>query len=258
MSTTTPKPTGVRRIALYTFHERAWHWVQGLTILALLLTGAEIHAPETVAIFGFDLAVKVHNAFAALLLLNALMGLFYFLTSGMIRQFGPQPRDFLSMSIAQIRFYGRGIFRGEPHPMQHDAEHKLNPLQQVTYLAILNLLLPLQVVTGVLIWGASRWPQVVDAVGGLSVLVPLHALGAWFFLAFTVMHVYLTTTGETVGANVKAMVTGTLERPEGGHGSSAAPTPAHSAPRPDPAPAPAAVSTSTSTPTPRDPQRGVA
>ena len=201
----------VRSIPLYTFHERAWHWVQAFTIVMLLLSGAEIHAPETVTVFGFRLAVFVHNAFAVLLLLNAAMGLFYFLTSGLIRQFGPRPRDFVSMSLAQIRFYSSGIFRGEPHPMQHDAEHKLNPLQQVTYLAILNVLLPLQIGTGVLMWTASKWPAVVEPIGGLVWLVPVHALGAWLFLAFTVMHVYLTTTGETVTSNLKAMVTGELE-----------------------------------------------
>lgn len=200
-----------RRIPLYTFHQRAWHWVQALTILALLLSGAEIHAPESVRVFGFADAVRVHNAFAVLLLLNAGMGLFYFVTSGLIRQFGPRPRDFFTLSVAQMRFYTRGIFRGDPHPMQHDAAHRLNPLQQIAYLVILNVLLPLQIVSGVLIWGAARWPELVESIGGLGVLVPLHALGAWFFLAFTVMHVYLTTTGETVGANLKSMLTGTLE-----------------------------------------------
>ena len=137
-----------RTITLYTFHERAWHAVQAITILGLLLTGAEIHAPDRLPLFGFRTAVFVHNALAAILLLNAAMGLFYFLTSGLIRQFGPRPRDFFSMSLAQLRYYTRGIFRDEPHPMQHDPAQKLNPLQQITYLAILNVLLPLQVEIG--------------------------------------------------------------------------------------------------------------
>lgn len=200
-------------ITLYTFHERFWHWAQALTIVALLLTGAEIHSPDRVHLFGFAVAVRVHNAFAVLLLINAALGLFYFVTSGLIRQFGPRPRDFFTLSLAQLRFYTRGIFRGDPHPMQHDAAHKLNPLQQLTYLAILDVLLPLQVVSGVLIWGAARWPQLTASLGGLPVLVPVHTLSAWLFLAFTVMHVYLTTTGTTVGANLQAMVTGTLEVP---------------------------------------------
>jgi len=200
-----------RTIRLYTFHERAWHAVQAITILGLLLTGAEIHAPERMQLFGFRNAVFTHNALATVLLLNALMGLFYFFTSGLIRQFGPRPRDFVSMSIAQLRYYTHGMFHDAPHPMQHDAEHKLNPLQQVTYLAILNVLLPVQVVSGVLIWGAQHWPSLIAQFGGLTWLAPLHALTAWFFLAFTVMHVYLTTTGDTLTANIEAMVTGDLK-----------------------------------------------
>ena len=200
-----------RTITLYTFHERMWHAVQAITILGLLVTGAEIHSPGHAQLFGFRNAVHVHNALAMVLLLNAAMGLFYFFTSGLLRQFGPRPRDFVSMSIAQIRFYSHGIFHGAPHPMQHDPEHKLNPLQQITYLAILNVLLPVQIASGVLIWGAARWPGLVDALGGLTWLAPLHALAAWFFLAFTIMHVYLTTTGDTLTANVEAMLTGEMK-----------------------------------------------
>jgi len=55
----------------YTIHERIWHWLQALTIIALMITGAEVHAPQTIRLLGFDAAVRVHNAFAALLLLNA-------------------------------------------------------------------------------------------------------------------------------------------------------------------------------------------
>ena len=200
-----------RTITLYTFHERMWHAVQAITILGLLVTGAEIHSPGHAQLFGFRNAVHVHNALAMVLLLNAAMGLFYFFTSGLLRQFGPRPRDFVSMSIAQIRFYSHGIFHGAAHPMQHDPEHKLNPLQQITYLAILNVLLPVQIASGVLIWGAARWPGLVDALGGLTWLAPLHALAAWFFLAFTIMHVYLTTTGDTLTANVEAMLTGEMK-----------------------------------------------
>jgi thiosulfate reductase cytochrome b subunit len=95
-----------------------------------------------------------------------------------------------------------------PHPFEKHPGRKLNVLQQVTYLAILNLLLPLQVGTGILIWGAQRWSTVDTVFGGLGVLGPIHALGAWLFAAFLVAHVYLTTTGPTPTAYVKAMVTG--------------------------------------------------
>ena len=101
----------------------------------------------------------------------------------------------------------RGIFRGGPHPGQRAGE-KLNPLQQLTYLALLNLLFPLQIGTGVLVWAVGHWPQVAAALGGLSVIAPLHNLGAWLFLSFFTLHVYLVTTGRTLGEHLRAMATG--------------------------------------------------
>jgi thiosulfate reductase cytochrome b subunit len=102
----------------------------------------------------------------------------------------------------------QGIFKGAEHPYEKTPERKMNPLQQVTYLAILNVLLPLQVITGVLMWGAQRWPELAARVGGLPVLAPIHTLIAWLFASFIVMHVYLTTTGPTPLAGIKGMMLG--------------------------------------------------
>ena len=124
-----------------------------------------------------------------------------------------QPED-LSEKAREIwealeaRYYLGGIFRGEPHPFARDPAHKLNQLQQVTYLAILNVLLPLQIITGASMWGAQRWPQIAAALGGLTFLAPLHALLAWLFAAFLLMHIYLTTTGHTPLSNIRAMIVG--------------------------------------------------
>lgn len=192
----------------YTIHERIWHWLQALTIIALMITGFEIHAPHTIRFLGFDTAVRVHNAFAAVLLINAALGFFYFFTSGLLKIFGPRSGEFTQLAIAQARYYLYGIFRGAPHPMQRTPEAKLNPLQQLVYLSILNVLLPVQIGTGILIWGAQRWPETVTQLGGLGLLVPIHLLTAWFFLADTIAHVYMTTTGPTLTADIRAMITG--------------------------------------------------
>jgi thiosulfate reductase cytochrome b subunit len=164
--------------------------------------------PGTVRLLGFATAVQVHNIVAFVVVINALLSAFFHFASGQIRQYLPEPKGFFSQAIQQSLYYVGGIFRGEPHPFEKSPERKLNPLQQVTYLAILNILLPLQVLTGVMIWGAERWPAMAEAVGGLNVVAPLHALVAWLFAAFLIMHIYLTTTGHTPLANMKAMVTG--------------------------------------------------
>jgi thiosulfate reductase cytochrome b subunit len=135
-------------------------------------------------------------------------------TTGTIRQYLPEPHDFISLSFQQAMYYVRGMFRGEPHPLARVPHRRLNPLQQVTYLVILNVLLPLQVVTGLLMMGAQQWPETVASVGGLAILCLIHTLGAWLFGAFLIMHVYLTTTGHTPWANLKAMVLGYEDIPD--------------------------------------------
>jgi thiosulfate reductase cytochrome b subunit len=123
--------------------------------------------------------------------------------------------------MAQAAYYSKGIFAGDPHPLEKTRDNRLNPLQQITYLAILNILLPAQVVTGVLIWGMQEWPRLAAALGGLPLLAPLHTLLAWAFASFIVMHVYLTTAaGETPGAGIRSMITGweDVEAPSGRRG----------------------------------------
>ena len=193
---------------LYGVYERLWHWLQTFSIVLLLLTGLVIHRPDTFGLFSFRGVVLVHNILGAILVVNAGLSLFYHLASGDIRQFLPRPAGFFDQAIQQAVYYVRGIFRREPHPFLKDRRRKLNPLQQATYLAILNLLLPLQVVTGILMWGAQRWPDVAASLGGLTVLAPLHTAVAWLLASFIVGHVYLTTTGATAFSSVRGMMFG--------------------------------------------------
>jgi thiosulfate reductase cytochrome b subunit len=201
------RPT--RRVHMYDAYERIWHWLQASAILLLIFTGLIIHKPHFFGMFSFAYVVQVHNVLGFIVLINAALALFYTLASGTIRRFFPDPDGFVGRALEQAAFYTRGIFAGEAHPLEKTRENRLNPLQQITYLAILNILLPAQVVTGVLIWGMQKWPLLAEALGGLPVLAPIHTLLAWAFAAFVVMHVYLTTAaGETPGAGIRSMISG--------------------------------------------------
>jgi Ni/Fe-hydrogenase b-type cytochrome subunit len=197
----------VKRVYMYTVYERVWHWLQVLLIGLLLLTGIEIHWPR-LQLFDFRHAVEAHNALAFILIANAFLSLFYHLTTGEIRQFIPEPRELFGLMAKQARYYLQGIFRHEPHPLAKDPRRKLNPLQQITYLVLLNFLLPLQVLSGLVMWGAQRYPRLLSLFGGLQTVAAVHTLGAWLLLSFIIAHVYLTTTGHTPLALIKAMVTG--------------------------------------------------
>jgi thiosulfate reductase cytochrome b subunit len=208
-----------QRVYIYGVYERFWHWLQATAILGLLITGAAIHKPYLFSYLSFPYMVELHNLLGLILLINAALAAFYHLASGEVKQYLPGTSDLFGRMFVQARYYVQGIFRGEPHPFAKDKEHKLNPLQQITYFGLLNTLLPAQIVTGILIWGAQRWPELSASLGGLMFLAPLHSFMAWLFAAFLIMHIYLTTTsGPRPLSGIQAMLEGweDLESSEGG------------------------------------------
>jgi thiosulfate reductase cytochrome b subunit len=197
-----------RREYLFSAYERLWHWLMALSVLALIVTGLQIHFPGRFNFLGAANAVATHNFFAVVLMINAFLALFYYLATAAIRQFLP-PRQGLAEALTlQTKYYLIDIFKGLPAPFPRSADRKLNALQQITYLFLLNVLFPFQIITGVLIWLVGTYPAMGAPVGGLSIVAPLHNLGSWMFISFLVAHVYLATTGHTVTAHVRGMVEG--------------------------------------------------
>ncbi|RMF44643.1 MAG: hypothetical protein D6755_08950, partial [Anaerolineae bacterium] len=197
-----------RKVYMYSAYERFWHWLQVATIFTLLFTGLIIHRPDMFGAFSFRHMVTLHNIVAFIMAANAFLAFFYHIASGEIKQYIPRPRGFFDQAMMQAAFYLRGIFNGEPHPFEKTPEKKLNPLQQATYFGLLNVLLPLQVLTGLTMWAAQLWPAFPEKLGGLDWLAPFHSLIAWLLAAFIIGHIYLTTTGPTVFTDIKAMITG--------------------------------------------------
>jgi thiosulfate reductase cytochrome b subunit len=200
------KPT--RRILMYQAYERFWHWLQTFAIIVLLFTGLIIHRPDIFGAFSFAGMVMIHNVIAAVLAINAILALFYHISTETIRRYIPHPHGFFDDTFKQLVYYTRGIFEGGRHPFQKTPGKRLNPLQQATYFMILHILLPLQGLTGILMWGVQKWPDASNLLGGLPVLAPLHSLVAWSLAAFIVAHVYLTTTGATPLEAMRGMITG--------------------------------------------------
>jgi thiosulfate reductase cytochrome b subunit len=189
-------------IYLYTRYERFWHWLQALLIILLLLTGFEVHGQYS--LFSFETAVRVHNFTGLSWLIAFAFFVFWIFTTGEWRQYVPTTKKMLSV----IRYYGYGIFRGEPHPVPKRKEAKHNPLQRLTYLSLAAFLLPFQMTTGFLYWGYNSWPAWGMGSLSLKVIGVLHTLGGFAILMFLVIHVYMTTTGHTIFAHIKAMITG--------------------------------------------------
>jgi thiosulfate reductase cytochrome b subunit len=83
-----------------------------------------------------------------------------------------------------------------------------NPLQRLTYLSPAGMLLPVQMVTGILYRTYNSWEAWGLGFLSLNVVALIHMTGAFFILLFVIVHVYMTTTGHTAFAHIKAMITG--------------------------------------------------
>lgn len=199
----------VHRFYVYKRYERFWHWSQAALVIFMMLTGFEIAG--TYEIFGFQRAVELHTLAAWSLLILWAFTIFWQFTTGEWRQYIPT----LQKVDAMIRYYAWGIFRGAPHPYRKTPQKKHNPLQRLAYLALLSMVSPIIWGSGLFYLFYAYWKDFgIDRWLTLEIVATVHTIGAFMMLVFFIAHVYLTTTGHTIFAHVKAMITGWEEEHE--------------------------------------------
>jgi thiosulfate reductase cytochrome b subunit len=201
----------MQQVYIYKRFERFWHWSQAALIFFLALTGFEIHG--SFIFLGYESAVEYHRLAAWFLLALIAFSIFWHLTTGEWKQYIPT----FSKLSAQVRFYTIGIFKGEPHPTHKSARQKLNPLQAITYLGFKLVMAPLLVITGLIYMNYRTIDQnniIIIKDIPIDTLAFMHTLGAYLILLFAIVHVYMTTTGNTPWSNLKAMLTGYEDLPQ--------------------------------------------
>lgn len=189
---------------------RIWHWVNAVLFIVLVATGVQIRYLDLFDVIPFRTAVTVHNWVGFALIANFFLWLLYYLFSERNRAYHPEFNivKLARASFAQMKYYGWGMFQGEHNPHHIDPYDKFNPLQRTLYQILMLFLLPLQFVTGILMWDIQRFSGWIDLVGGVRVVSTLHVLIFIFFVFYLFFHPYLATLGHTPMAHVKAMVTG--------------------------------------------------
>ena len=191
----------MKKVYLYKGFERFWHWSQAVLVFTLILTGFEIHSSYT--LFGFETSVQIHNIAAWSFLVLTIFTIFWDFTTGEWKQYLPTSKNLK----AQIQFYMSGIFKNAPHPSGKSILSKLNPLQRIVYGGLKIMVFPVMFITGFLYY-FFHFPLQGIELSSLETIAILHTLGAFAVVAFTVVHLYLITTGRTVTSNLRAMITG--------------------------------------------------
>jgi len=193
------------RMYIFKRFERFWHWSQAALIIFMLLTGFEIHGTYTM--LGWEKAASLHTTAAWTLICLWLFAIFWHFTTGEWKQYIPTSKNV----VAVMNYYSIGIFTGAPHPFRATQLSKHNPLQRLAYLMVKLVINPLIWVSGLAYLyyneiAASKIPVLVGL--GLGSIAMVHTAAAFMMLAFLIGHLYLSTTGHTPLAHIKAMISG--------------------------------------------------
>ncbi|NCO68227.1 MAG: cytochrome B [Nitrospirae bacterium CG_4_10_14_0_8_um_filter_41_23] len=215
----------MKKIYLHPLPVRLWHWINAGGFIILIITGAQIRFGNIINLFSFETAVDIHSWTGFILMANYFIWLLYYLLTFKIKIYIPplhHPIEFAKKALRQAKFYGWGIMVGDQNPHHSTPDNKFNPMQQVSYLMIMAALIPVQIITGLLLWDPKLFSPVVNLIGGIQIADMIHVLLFIFFSAFIIVHFYLATLGHTTFAHIIAMFSGYEEEYEeheehGGH-----------------------------------------
>ncbi|GGC45789.1 cytochrome b/b6 domain-containing protein [Chelatococcus reniformis] len=154
-----------------------------------------------------DLATgrRWHFFFAWLFVINGLAYLIYGLAAGHFRRDLLPDADQLKPAhlVREIADHAHLRFpKGE-------AARRYNALQKLAYLAVIIVLLPLMVATGLTMSPGmnAAWPWLVDLFGGRQSARTLHFISASLIVAFVVVHLVMVLVSG-LWNNLRSMITG--------------------------------------------------
>ena len=193
---------------------RIWHWINALGFVLLILTGIQLRYVDLLNVMSFEAAVELHNWVGFTVIGNYFIWLGYYLFSDKIKVYHPEldARKFFRTWFQQVRYYSYGIFKGEKSPHSVHPYDKFNPMQMVTYQLIMLVAVPIQFITGIMMWDVKRFEVWVEMLGGLRVVNTIHVLMFILFVFFILVHAYMGALGKKPSTHYKEMFTGYEEQ----------------------------------------------
>ena len=205
----------IHRTYLYPIWIRIWHVINALSFLLLVFTGIALHyATKGAGLISFEAAVNIHNVCALLLTFNYGVFIIGNLISGNGKYYKGWKKDMTDNLWTQAKFYISGMFKKESHPFAINKERKFNPLQKISYVAVMYICMPLIIISGL----GLMFPETIIAqvfkVSGLALTDFLHQIMAFVLFIFLLVHLYTCTLGDKPSSLFKSMVNGYHEEHE--------------------------------------------
>jgi Ni/Fe-hydrogenase b-type cytochrome subunit len=229
-----------RRIAYrHRLPTRIWHWVNAITVIVMLMSGLMIlnaHPRLYWGVYGanfdhawlalpprpipgwatipstYDLAAarRWHLAFAWILVVGLVLFLLTSLWNRHVqRDLKPTRQELAPKHIwHDIREHARLNF-----PKGEAALH-YNILQKLSYFAVIFILIPLMILTGLAMSPGmnAAWPWLLDLFGGRQSARSIHFLAASALLLFLLVHLVMVVLAGPIN-EVRSMITGRFRLP---------------------------------------------
>jgi thiosulfate reductase cytochrome b subunit len=190
---------------------RFFHWINAAGFLLLIWTGLGIRFEGSAFVPALESAARIHNGVAWALIANFVAFLLYGIITGDIRQYLPKGPDLAGKIATQTRYYLSGIFSGAEKPFPAGRERRFNPLQQVGYLVVFIVGMPVLLLSGALLLLPE---STTSGLAGRETLASAHYALAIAFGLFLAAHLYMTTTGDSISSLIRGMITGRCEQRE--------------------------------------------
>ncbi|NVO14381.1 MAG: cytochrome b/b6 domain-containing protein [Rhodoplanes sp.] len=197
------------RIYLLPLWLRLWHWSNAVLIVILTVTGASLHFSDThLTMVSFARAAQIHDI-AGMTIVALYV---FFLTANAVTgnwwQYIPKPPGIMARSLRVMRYYAFGIMRGERDPHEPTPDSNFNDMQASAYFAIMYLVMPVVMITGLIFLFPLTAPDRLFGLDGLFPVAVVHYMAGAAVVLFAILHVYLGTLGHTATSQYKTMITG--------------------------------------------------
>ncbi len=193
----------------YPLSIRLWHALNAICILVLIATGISMYYidPDN-KLIELSKTIKIHNIAGVILSFSYLIFFVANITTGNRKYYKMPPLGLGKRLIRQGRYYVIGKFKGEKKPYPITKERKFNPLQQLFYLIIMYVGVPLVIISGLGLLFPESVLKALFGVSGILVTAVVHVAMGFFISLFLVIHIYVSTIGHTKSANLLSIING--------------------------------------------------
>ena len=198
----------MKRTYLHPLPLRVWHWVNAAAVTLLLATGVQLRMVGIPDLPSHSTALLIHRYAGWTMVASCVFWLIWGLASNHLGRHYRLRRGDIEGIFSQTKFYVWSIFKGEENPHRPSPDEKFNPLQKLAYGAVMCIFTPVLVVTGLLFSDILLVRKYILAWNIVKLLDAIHVIGAYLFILYLVVHVYMATLGRTPLSHIKAMIVG--------------------------------------------------